>query len=206
MNTDLQKTYDRIAEDWHKDHLPDDWWVEGTNRFLSYLPEGGSILDVGCGSGMKSKYFLDRGYEVMGVDISQGLLAIARREAPGGEYRLLPMEELHTLPNLFDGVFAQASLLHIPKQEAAAIVKMMADRLKPGGFLYVAVKEARPGHAPEEVLRENDYGYEYERFFSYYTVAELESYVRAAGLSVATSVPNPHPTAKTVWLQIIAKK
>jgi SAM-dependent methyltransferase len=206
MNRDLQETYDRIAEDWHRDHERDDWWVAGTDAFAKLMPAGGSILDVGCGSGMKARYLAKLGFAMTGIDISQGLLDIARREAPTGRFMLLPMEELDTLPDTFDGVFAQASLLHIPKQEAGVVVQKMANRLKRGGYLYLAVKELRAGHAPEEVLRENDYGYEYERFFSYYTMTELKRYLVESGLSVVEEIPYPHPNGKTVWLQIIGQR
>ncbi len=206
MNKDLQATYDRIAEDWHRDHHLDDWWVKGTDAFVAMLPEHASVLDVGCGSGVKSKYLAEHGCAVTGIDISQNLLDIARREAPPAHFMLLPMEELDTLQETFDGVFAQASLLHIPKLEAGEVVRKMAGRLKPGGHLYIAVKEVKPGQAAEEAARENDYGYEYERFFSYYTMAELEGYISDAGLSVVEKVPNPHSNGKTVWLQIIAEK
>src|SRR3989338_2374515 len=108
---DLKETYNRIAEDWHRDHTSDDWWVEGTNAFIQKLPVGSHVLDVGCGSGVKSKYFIDHGFKVTGIDISDKLLEIARREAPEGEFKVLSMTELDSMPETFDGVFAQASLL-----------------------------------------------------------------------------------------------
>ncbi len=52
---DLKETYNRIAKDWMKDHHQDNWWIEGTDKYLSFLKPGASILDVGCGAGVKSK-------------------------------------------------------------------------------------------------------------------------------------------------------
>lgn len=118
----LAKTYDKIAEDWHKDHAEDTWWVEETDAFLKRLPEGGTVLDVGCGSGVKSKYMLERGFRVVGIDISDALLAIARRESPSGDFRNVSMYNLDSIQEQFDGVFAQASFLHIPKKDAADVV------------------------------------------------------------------------------------
>lgn len=201
----LKETYNRIAENWHHDHVDDAWWVEGTDAFIKELPQGGSVLDVGCGSGVKSKYFAERGCKVVGIDISDGLLDIARREVPAAEFRELSMTDLDLMTETFDGVFAQASLLHIPKKEAGEVVKEMAKRLVPGGLLYIAVKEGRPDKPEESVERENDYGYEYERFFSYFTLAELEQYLRDAGLEVVSKSRSPNPSGKTVWLQIIGK-
>jgi len=203
---DLKDTYNRIAEDWNRDHSHDDWWVEGTEAFIQALPAGARVLDVGCGSGVKSKYFIERGFKVAGIDISDKLLEIAKREVPEGDFKEFSMVDLDGMPETFDGVFAQASLLHIPKKEAGDVVKKMAERLVFGGVLYLAVKESHADKPEEEMVKENDYGYDYERFFSYFTLDELEQYLTNAGLSVVLKLRNPHSSGKTVWLQIIGKK
>jgi len=204
MNKDLQETYDRIAEDWHADHLDDDWWVAETDHFISLLPTGGTVLDVGCGSGVKSKYMAERGLRVVGIDISEGLLAISRRELPSGDFRLLSMTELDTLPEQFDGTFAQASLLHIPKAQAPDVVRQMAGVTKPGGYVYVSVKGLREGRPEEEIKEEDDYGYTYERFFSYYAPEELAGYMEAAGLTVVTN--SASVSGSTRWLQVVGQR
>ena len=201
----LKETYNRIAADWHRDHTADDWWVEGTDVFVQKLATGARVLDVGCGSGVKSKYLATHGLKVLGIDISDGLLDIARREVPEAEFRELSMMDLSSLEETFDGVFAQASLLHIPKKNAGAVVKQMAGRLAPGGLLYIAVKEIRADKPEESVEKESDYGYEYERFFSYFSMDELKRYLADAGLEVVWEMRNPNPSGKTVWLQIIGK-
>lgn len=202
----LRETYNRIAEDWHKDHSHDEWWVEGTNIFIKELAAGARVLDVGCGSGVKSKYLIEQGFKVTGIDISDKLLEIAKREVPEGDFRVLSMMELDTMVETFDGVFAQASLLHIPKKDAGDVIKKMAGRLTPDGLLYIAVKESREGKPDEGIEKENDYGYEYERFFSYFTMNELEGYLMNAGFEIVSKLRNSNPSGKTVWLQIIARK
>jgi SAM-dependent methyltransferase len=58
----LRHTYDRIAEDWAKDHEGDTRWRECTARFASLLPQHARVLDAGCGSGQKARFFQDRGF------------------------------------------------------------------------------------------------------------------------------------------------
>ena len=202
MNIALQATYDRIAVDWERHHSVDEWWIPGTDSFLSYIPPNGTLLDVGCGAGVKAKYAAERGYNVLGTDFSQGQLALARSSVPSARFEKLSMEELDTFTETFDGVFAQASLLHIPRNDAGEMIKKMARRLNPGGPLYVAVKEVK--QVEEEVKKDDDLGYEYERFFSYYRMPELEDFFQKAGLKVFWK--EAKPSGRTVWLQIIGRK
>lgn len=201
----LRDTYDRIAEDWAKDHEGDTWWRECTATFASLLPQGARVLDAGCGSGQKARFFQDRGFHVLGIDFSEKLLEIARHNATASEFRLLDLRDIRTLSEEFEGVFAQASLLHIPKAEAFSVIEGMVSRLVPGGLLYIAVKAHRPGYPEEEIVTENDYGYDYERFFSYYTMDEMRAHADRLGLSLVHAEVSP-VTSWGNWLQIIARK
>ncbi|HEX8591438.1 MAG TPA: methyltransferase domain-containing protein [Candidatus Paceibacterota bacterium] len=201
---DLAETYDRIAEDWHNDHGMDDWWQEGTDVFIQRLTPGSRVLDVGCGSGIKSKYLTDHGLCVTGVDISRKFLDIARTVAPDATFVLGSMQDIKSVAGTFEAVFAQASLLHIPRKDAPEVVREMASKVEPSGLLYLAVKEQREGNPSEEVRKEDDYGYEYERFFSYFTLEDLISYLTDAGLSVVWQ--DRKQSGGTVWLQIIGQK
>ncbi|MEK7068390.1 MAG: class I SAM-dependent methyltransferase, partial [Patescibacteria group bacterium] len=110
---ELEATYDKIAEDWSKDHNGDSWWVEGTEHLVSLLPHGASILDVGCGTGHKTKYFFEKGLAVVGADFSEGMLAVAKREVPGARFMKLDLYDIDQAPDRYDCVFAQAVFLHI---------------------------------------------------------------------------------------------
>lgn len=201
----LRDTYDRIAGDWARDHQSDSWWRECTARFADLLPDGARVLDAGCGSGQKALFFQDRGMHVLGIDFSEKLLEIARNTAADSDFRLLDLRDIGTLPEMFDGVFAQASLLHIPKAEAFSVIDGMVSRLVPQGLLYIAVKTQRPGAPEEEVVTENDYGYEYERFFSYYTIDEMRAHLDRLGLSIVHAEVS-QSASKGDWMQIIARK
>ena len=196
----LRATYDRIAADWARDHQGDTWWRDCTAKFASLLPDHARVLDAGCGSGQKARFFQDHGFHVVGIDFSEKLLEIARQTATASDFRLLDLRDIRTLSEEFEGVFAQASLLHIPKTETVSVIEGMVSRLVPRGLLYIAVKAQRPGNPAEEVVTENDYGYAYERFFSYYTMDEMLDYAGRLGLSFV------HTEVSQYWMQIIARK
>lgn len=201
---DLKETYNKIAEDWHQDHQKDDWWIEGTNKFISFLKKGDTVLDVGCGGGTKSKYLIQKGLSVVGIDFSEKMIEIAKREVPDGTFIVKDLADVEILDYMLDGIFMQAVLLHIPKAKAKEAIQKMADKLKKGGYLYVAVKALKPNRAEEEVSVEEDYGYRYERFFSFFSLEEIKKHMRESGLNVVYETVTS--SGRTNWAQIIAQK
>lgn len=200
----LKDTYNLIAEDWYKDHQKDDWWIPGTDKFISFLRPGSNILDVGCGAGVKSDYLIKKGFKVTGIDFSDQMIGIAGREVKTGDFLVKDIKEPLLLDRQFDGVFAQAVLLHISRQEMTQVLKNILEPLKPGGYFYAAVKEVKPDRPEEGMLKENDYGYEYERFFSYYGAEELKQYLSDAGLKIVYQ--DVVSSGKTNWIQMIGQK
>lgn len=207
----LRQTYNKIAEDWFKDHHADTWWQDGTQKFLDALPQGSRILDLGCGSGEKSKYLTDKGYKVTGIDFSENLIAIAKRENSAAElesnlqpnFEIFDIYELEKYPKTFDAVFAQASLLHIPKNIIREVLEKIKDKINPGGLLYIAVKGMRDDGIEEAIRKENDYGYEYERFFSFFDMPELENYLNDLGMEIVWK--SSTISGRADWLQIVGR-
>ena len=201
----LKETYNKIAEDWVKDHNDDTWWQEGTEYFLSLLPRGSRVLDVGCGGGIKTRYISDMGYEVIGIDFSEKMIEIARRENPGINFEVIDIYNVDKVPGTFDGIFAQAVLLHIPKSDTMKVLTALKDKLNINGLLYIATKEIRQNGVEEDVRTENDYGYDYSRFFSYFSPEQLKEYFKELELEVVW-VKDSVSTTDTGWIQIIGKK
>lgn len=199
-----RQTYNKIAEDWHKDHVNDTWWIAGTEKFSSYLEAGDKILDIGCGSGIKSDFFTKKGFNVLGVDLSENMVDIARKNYPKSRFEVGDIENLGKFPQKFNGVFAQAVLLHVAKSKVSEVLRSFKDALLPQGYLYIAVKQLRPGGSQEEVVTENDYGYDYQRFFTYFTVPEIKQLIVDAGFDIIFEETST-ATNKTDWIQFIGK-
>ena len=106
--------------------------------FLKHIKPGGRILDLGCGSGRDSRAFLERGYEVVAVDGSRELAKIAGAYI-GQEVIVADFREFEP-EGTFDGIWACASLLHLPKGEIAAVMRQMAAHLAEGGCFYASFK------------------------------------------------------------------
>jgi 2-polyprenyl-3-methyl-5-hydroxy-6-metoxy-1,4-benzoquinol methylase len=200
----LKSTYNKIAEDWFKDHHDDTWWHEGVEKFLSAIPAGASILDVGCGAGVKTRYLTNKGFKVSGIDFSENMIGIAKRESPDLSFEVMDIYDLDTYQKTFDGVFVQAVLLHIPKKDIKEVLLKLKNKVKINGLLYISVKAMREDEIEEGVKKENDYGYDYERFFSYFSLSELKKYFLEVDLEIIFEMSTIH--GRTEWLQIVGKK
>lgn len=129
-------------------------------KFTKLLKSDAYILDAGCGSGRDSLYFLDHGYKVCSIDASRELCKIAA-EYIGQPVECIRFQDLE-YDDMFDGVWACASLLHISKQELPEILRRFYRALKQGGVMYASFKF---GDREEERLG---------RFFSNYQLEEIE--------------------------------
>jgi SAM-dependent methyltransferase len=106
--------------------------------FLGRLKPGAHILDAGCGPGRDARVFLDRGYHVTAFDASESLANLAE-QLTGHRVRVMRFEALEDREQ-YDGVWASASLLHVPTRKIDDVLMRLARALKPGGILYLTVK------------------------------------------------------------------
>lgn len=107
-------------------------------RFLRYIKPKASILDFGCGSGRDSRYFAERGFAVTAVDGCAELVEIAGRYT-GLTVKQMLFQELSEVC-AYDGIWACASILHLPKAELVAVLRKLEAALKPEGYLYTSFK------------------------------------------------------------------
>ena len=141
--------------------------VDMSNQYAIFLPHlepGSSILDAGCGSGRDSLAFKQRGYSVQAFDASEAMVeaASALGQIP---VRKLLFQEMD-YDRQFDGIWACASLLHVPKQELNKVFSLLAKALKPKGFLYCSFKNR------EESFEKDG------RVFSCFTPASMQEFIQ----------------------------
>ena len=148
--------------------------IEGTPPF--------TILDFGCGPGRDLKAFRDLGHEAVGLEGSARFAAMAR-EYSGCEVLQQDFLALDLPAARFDGLFANASLFHVPGRELPRVLRELHAALKPGGVLF----SSNPRGANEEGWNKGRYGVYHDleawrRFLTAAGFAELEHYYRPPGL------------------------
>ena len=113
-------------------------FTEVQDKFLEKLNSDAYILDFGCGAGRDTKYFLSRGYQVDAVDGSEQLCRIAS-EYTGIKVRQMLFQELDEKEK-YDGIWACASILHLPKKQLREVLENMYAALKSEGWIYISFK------------------------------------------------------------------
>ena len=137
------------------------------NRFLMRLPQGGHILDFGCGSGRDTRAFLRQGFQVTAVDGSAKMCRLAS-EFTGIPVKQMRFQELDD-KNVYDGIWACASILHLPKNELPGVMVRMREALKDHGLIYASFKYG-------------DFeGWIGERYFTYFTWKSFRDLIAGIG-------------------------
>ncbi len=131
------KYYDENSGKFSKDTLGLDMGSFYT-PFLEKLPQGGAILDVGCGPGRDSHFFKQNGFQVESIDPARAFMEIARAEFQI-EVKTMRIQDLES-EQKFDGIWACASLLHVPHDEMNLVYQKLARALRPQGVLYCSYK------------------------------------------------------------------
>lgn len=129
--------YDNNADSFTQDTVNADL-IPIYNRFLSYIPPDGKILDLGCGVGRDTKYFLQRGYKVDAADGSERLCRIAI-EYTGINVKHMLFSDLDA-DAVYDGIWACASVLHLPKDELRDVFHKMIKAAVKNGYIYTSFK------------------------------------------------------------------
>jgi SAM-dependent methyltransferase len=139
------------------------------NGFLALLPKGGSILELGCGAGNHSAVMLEAGFKVRATDGSPEMAEIASRRL-GWRVDAMRFDELAE-QEAYDGVWASACLLHVPREELSGILRRIRRALKRDGVFYASFK----------IGEGNDGRDSLGRYYNYPSPEWLEAAYAAAG-------------------------
>lgn len=107
--------------------------------FLAPLPPGASILELGCGAGGDTAEMLARGFEVRATDGSPEMADVASKHL-GRTVETLLFHDLDEA-EAYDGVWANACLLHVPRNQLADVLRLIWRALKPAGYFFASYKE-----------------------------------------------------------------
>lgn len=131
------RAFDALGESYRADYFADPFFRQALDGWLGTVPAGGHVLDVGCGHGRPvAEAIVARGYRLTGLDVSAGMIGLARANVPQATFLRLSPAEL-AVEAEFDGACAFFSLLHLDPIELRLALPPLHRALKPGGHLLL---------------------------------------------------------------------
>ena len=159
-------------------HYADSFDSDGPSKslqaFMALLPAGGRVLDLGCGPGTASAHLRDAGFDPDPVDASEAMIALAR-DRYALPARLGTFDDI-TGTAIYDGVWANFSLLHAPRGDLTRHFDAIGQATKAGGALHVGMKTGK-GEKRDAM----------SRLYTFVTVTELQTMLEDAGFAVIHS-------------------
>ncbi|MDA0260918.1 MAG: class I SAM-dependent methyltransferase [Proteobacteria bacterium] len=155
-----------------------------------------SLLDLGCGPGRDLHYFHALGHQAVGLDGSQEFVAMARSYS-GCEVLHQDFLTMELPQSRFDGVFANASLFHVPSQELPGVLAKLFETLRPRGVLFASNPRGN-----------NQEGFNGDRYDCFFDLETWRKHAAAAGFFEVSHYYRPAglPCEQQPWLAIVLRK
>ena len=147
------EVFDQLAELYQGEHSQNPFQNALVGRIGELLPAGTAVLDLGCGTGVPTAQLLTASdHRVVGVDISEGMLRLAREQVPAAEFVHADFAELPEDYGRFEAVTAFFSLLMLSKADIESTLRKAAGWLSPGGHLAIGMVNFDADSVPFELL------------------------------------------------------
>jgi cyclopropane fatty-acyl-phospholipid synthase-like methyltransferase len=178
MNSDfVRKQYNKIADEYlkHRNLFKNDKYLE---ILINLLPTGATILDIGCGAGIPvDKYLSEKGFKVIGIDISDRQIELATKNVPTGIFERKDMLKLKEKEYSVDAVISFYAIFHTPRKKHLDLFKKIKTFLPKGGIILVTM-----GCADWEGRNKDFFGGEME--WSYYDAEKNKNIIQKAGFKI----------------------
>ncbi|HET8717342.1 MAG TPA: class I SAM-dependent methyltransferase [Nocardioidaceae bacterium] len=185
LQESVRDAYDEVAEDYAA--LIPDTRAESAvelamvDSFAASVGAGAPVLDAGCGAGRMSAYLAGRDLAVQGIDLSPGMVRMARRDHPGLPFVVGSISDLPYPDGGFGGVLLWYSTIHIPPEGQARLYREAARVLQPGGYLLVGCQSGSGVHDTAAIYRE--YGHDVTLLRHRFTADDIAAWLDDAGLT-----------------------
>lgn len=160
--------YNDYAEKWAKDWYSNETLLPYLKEYIEFLPKNARVLDLCCGAGYESMRLNNLGIDVIGADLSEESIKIAKQHNPTIDFYVKDMLKSYKDLGMFDGIACIAGLVHLPENQLELAFKNMNEVLKNNSYIFIVVKNGDKITKSIEVD-----GKEYAREFYCYTLDKI---------------------------------
>ena len=169
------------------------------NALSQYFPSHGKLLDIGCGVAIPvCSYFKEKGFEIFGIDISEEMIALAKKQIPDGKFEVGDMMEMNYHSDTFDLITSTFAIIHIPQEKQLNLLVKIYSYLKTNGVAYLVLGDKNQ----KEIKRE---WHGVEMYWSYYSSEEYKDILLKIGFHIIWEEIENLPNGEIFYNLIVGK-
>lgn len=195
--------YDGLAEEYKaRAELLRQVTEDSIANFAPYITPGGTVLDVGCGSGLAIETLTSYGFAAEGIELAPKMAMVARQQSP--ESTIITGDYVgYSLSKKYDAALAFAFIHLFPKETALRVLRKLHDDLKTGGVMLIGTTKSEESREGWEA--KGDYESKAVRYRKHWRQDEFEEALAVCGFNILDLRTHHDPYGKT-WLDYIVRK
>lgn len=171
------------------------------DNFINKLSKSPKVLEIGSAAGRDTKYLYENGVDVVGIDLSENLVQIAKKSHPQITFQVCDMRKLPFKNSYFDGVWANAVFHHLDKSEMESTLQEWSRVLKDDGIIQLSTKMGEGNWQGKDSLSVGQ-----EREFTLLMPEELESMFKKINFKKIALVTEKDATRNLYWIHVLYRK
>lgn len=198
--------FDEFAEKYQEKFMDFSLYNDCFDLFCSWVkPSPAKIIDLACGPGNITRYLLRKrpDFRILGTDLSENMLHLAKENNPQAEFQLLDLRKTHTLKKKFDGVMCGFGLPYLEKTDALKLIADVAELLSPGGIFFLSTME---DDYEKSSFKGSSSGGSRQMYLHYHEAGYLTEAMGNNGLEILHLERKFYPETESWDLIIIANK
>jgi len=205
------QAYDKFSRFYKNENTQHFFWQEEFDLLLKLIKESGikvsgcKFLDLGCGVGRDAALALKAGMKYTGVDLSKGMLKVARESFPQAEFHRMDVSNLDFRANTFDVVWASAILLHLDSKDLEKTLGEIKRVLKPEGLVFITLEKRGKGRQKKEMKNSQKGKNQVSRFFHLFKRKEFQEVLITNNFHILQTGQKSEESGEKEWLYFIAK-
>jgi len=203
IKNETVESYDKYAKHYLDLHSLELYKKE-LQRFYEMI-KGKKIIDIGCGPGIHTPFFLEKGVEYIGIDVSRKMIEIARKNFPQANFKQMSFYELDFPKESFGGFWSSETLLHVQKNKISQVLRNIRKIIKNNGVGFISIQEKdtseikTKGVLEEGIITQSINGELMKRYIAFYAKQEFNKTLKDNGFKVT----NVYIKEKREWVKLL---
>ena len=176
--------FNKYAKEYQNKYMDVSAYHDSLDIFCKNIQkENAAVLDIACGPGNITKSILEKypRFKILGIDLSQNMIGLAKKNNPSGEFKIMDGREINKLHNMYDGIICGFCLPYLSKEETLQLISDTAGLLNPNGVFYLSMME---GDYSKSGLKKGSSGDKEELFIYYHEAGYLMEGLKRNGFKL----------------------